>query len=253
MAHTYGFGSVTEAGFTGFRKALDEGAWASVELGALDREEPSLLGAPGEVTLAAGWKLRLRWSLGALNAALAGQDAANVEDAAWDRLQRRLDAQLSVHESEEDPALVSAAQRLRRRLLRGDGTLQTSYRYEDEVRFGRMQVAEASDGECAQDVALCGLGSTLQLIGEATERLAEKIGYGVQEAKPRPRSVLVREAWAGCVVAFDAVYGELRWYLAHARSEAHKATGEALLAPLQRLLAEHRGRDEGVPRRAGNP
>ncbi len=149
--------------------------------------------------------------------ALGSEDEATEADAAWDRLQRRLDAQLALQVTDEDPEISSAAKRLRAKLLRGEGTWQTGFSYNDEVAFGRTQARVANQESVAADVKRCSVGPTL------------------------------KKTLNGCVQAFNGVHDDLDAAIDRTAPGAERLTLEALLAPLLTLLEAHAHRNEAKP------
>ena len=246
MGQSNGYGAVTEDGFVSFELKLGEGAWHGVDTKGLTNTKGALAHGIEKVGALALCKLRIARAIADLVGAMAGQSRANALDAAWDRLQDRLEAEIRVKATDEDPEVVAAAERARTVLLSGDGTEQKSFTYKDEVDFGRKQVKVAATKPFADDVALLGLGATIKRIGEATEALAEAVPAG-DGGNARARSLQIRAAWTGCVTAFNGVHDDLVWMRDHTAPGVERERVIALLAPFEALLEDHRERSAPAP------
>lgn len=236
-----GYGVVTDSGFIGFEAELNEpeGAWGQIvtkkwEKGA-ESSAASLLDAPRTVE----WKLRLRFGLGALIAALGAQSLGEL-DAAWDSAQRRLFYRIASARDDKNPAVRAAGDRLAAGLLAGTGTFQTTYDLEGEVDFGRKQIAltNPDKGPLAADAKKAGLEIVLADIHQATEDLAKAIGRPAGKKRKVPSKQL-RDALGQCVSAFNAVHDNLLWYIEHTPAGPDRDKLSALLAPLDALLERH--------------
>lgn len=242
MGQSNGYGAVTEDGFVGFELKLGEGAWHKVDTKGLTDAKGALAHGVEKLGALALCKLRLARAIAELVGAMAGQSRANALDAAWDRLQDRLEAEIRVKATDEDPEVVAAAGRARSVLLSGDGTEQKSFSYKDEVAFGRKQVRLSATKPFSDDVALLGLGPTIKRIGEATEALSEAVPAG-EGGNARARSLQIRAAWAGCVAAFNGAHDDLVWMRDHTAPGAERERVVELLAPFEALLEDHRERN----------
>jgi hypothetical protein len=236
-----GYGVVTDSGFIGFEVELNapDGAWGQIvtkkwEKGA-EESVASLLDAPRTVE----WKLRLRFGLGALIAALGAQSIGEL-DAAWDSAQRRLFHKIGAARDDKNPAIRAAGDRLAAGLLAGSGTFQTTYDIDAEVDFGRKQVRLTSPdgGPLAADVKKAGLESVLADIHQATEELAKAVDRQGGKKRKAPSKVL-RNALGQCVSAFNAVHENLLWYIEQSPAGPDRDKLSALLAPLDALLERH--------------
>jgi hypothetical protein len=233
-----GYGNVTDSGFVGFDKDLDEGAWGKIVTKKWEAEATesaaSLLDAPLQVA----YKLQLRGSIGRLLAAL-GTPSLTALDGAWDSAQRRLFHRIGGARDDEDRSVREAGDRLAAGLLAGTGTQQTQYDLDTEVDFGRKQVAlTEGNGPLAADAKKAKLESALADVKKTTEALAEGLGRRTGD-KRKPRSMQVRQALASCVAAFNAVHGGLELGLEGTPKGPGRDMLTALLEPLDALLGRH--------------
>lgn len=125
-------------------------------------------------------------------------------------------------------------------MLLGNGTAQTTLPYDEEVDFGRKQVALAASEAVAADIALLKLEARIEQIEAATEKLAEAMGRGGGGRKGA-RSLRVREAIGACVVAFNSVHEDIAWFIERLAEGKERKQMQALLAPLEALLARYPG------------
>ena len=252
MGQSNGYGSVTEQGFIGFEKNLSEGAWHGVDTKGHTNAQGILDRGVDKLGVLAMCKLRVREAVAVLVSAIAGPSVAVELDAAWDRLQDRLNAEIALKATDDDEQVVAAAKRARSALLSGDGTAQKRFSLKDEVDFGRTQVKVSAAKPLADDVALLGIGPTIKRIGEATEALALAVPAG-EAGNTRARSVQIRAAWSGCVSAFNGVHDDLVWLRDHSAAGAERERASALLAPFEALLEDHRERSAPVQTSAEKP
>ncbi len=252
MGQANGYGSVTEQGFISFEKSLGEGAWHGVDTKGLTNAQGTLERGIDKLAVLPMCKLRVHEAIAVLVSAMAGSSLALVLDAAWDRLQDRLDAQIALKATDDDEQVVAAAKRARSALLSGDGTAQKRFSLKDEVDFGRTQVKVSAAEPLADDVALLGIGPTIKRIGEATEALAQAVPAG-EAGNARARSVQIRAAWSGCVSAFNGVHDDLVWLRDHSAAGAERERASALLAPFEALLVDHRERSAPAQASAEKP
>jgi hypothetical protein len=235
---SFGYGSVPDRAFVAFERDLEEGAWKEIATKKYDESGKEnaalLLAAPQPVV----WKLRLRWSIGGVVAAL-GASSLTVLDEAWDAAQRRLFHRIAASVDDEDRAVRDAADRLRAQLLSGMGTGQTQLDYDAEVDFGRQQIAlTQGNGPLTADVKKCKLGDALADVAKTTDALAKGLGRGSNE-KRKPPSRRLRDAVADCAGAFNAVHDEIDWFVSRTPAGPERDGLLALLAPLEALLARN--------------
>lgn len=234
----YGYGVVPDRGFVAFEPELEEGAWSDVVTKkyeeAASESAAALLSAPQAVV----WKVRLRGGIAGVLAALGATSLVEL-DAAWDATQRRLFHRIAVAVDDPDRAVRAAADRLTKQLLAGTGTGQTIFDLDDEVDFGRQQVAlTQKDGLLAADAAKLKLGDVLADVAKTTEALAKGLGRATGSKRRAPSRVL-REAVAECAGAFNGVHGDLAWFLSKTPPGADRDRLAALAAPLEALLSRH--------------
>lgn len=236
MANGYGFSALSQHTIAGLRESIEQGPWATIKTARYEQDDErptNLLDAPRLVQ----WKLQLKWPLGRLMTALASGGSTDALDRAWDRAQRRLDAQVTVAENDDDEAVVAAARRVRKAMLKGSGTAQTQLPQPEEVAFGRTQVRLAKQKPLADDVARLGLGPALAAVQAATEELAK--GLGIPEGAKRPLSPAERVRAAGgerSVGALNDVMRGMDWHLAHLPEGPAREQVTALRATLALLL-----------------
>lgn len=230
-----GYGSVNDRAFVAFADELEEGAWKDIVTKKYEEagkeSAAALLAAPQPVV----WKLRLRFGIGAVLAAL-GAPALAALDNAWDASQRRLFHRIATGIDDKDRTVRDAADRLAARLLLGTGTAQTQLDYDGEVDFGRNQIALTQSGALAADVKKLKLEDALADIKKTTEDLAEGLGRS-GGAKRKAPSKLLREAVAECAASFNAIHEQIGWFLRRTANGAERDTLTALLAPLEALLS----------------
>ena len=235
---TYGYGNVPDRGFVGFERELDAGAWKRINAKKLDDEAKmngaALLQEPHPVV----WKLRLRWGIEAVVAAL-GATPMTALDEAWDAAQRRLFHRIAIGVDDRDRAVRDAADRLRSQLLSGAGTAQTQLDYDGEVDFGRQQITLTHEGgPLAADAKKLKLGDVLSEVANTTEALAKGLGRAGGE-KRKPPSRRLRDAVAECAATFNAVHDDLDWFASRTPPGPDRDHLHALLGPLEELLGRH--------------
>lgn len=236
----YGYSHVPDRGFHAFIGDLEEGAWKEISIDkydAPDQVAPLLLEAPRPVA----WKLRARWSIARLDEvlAVASDDVLRSLDAAWDSAQRAFDYTVAAAEEHEDAAVRTAATRLRRAMLKGGGTAQTTLTYGAEVDFGRSQLEAAKNKRMEADLKKIGALPHIKRIEAATDALAKGMGRGAVEGRPGARSIRLREAMGVCVTAFNSIHDEMVWLLEHLPAGKKREQVEALHRPFLELLKRY--------------
>ncbi|WP_437769772.1 hypothetical protein ACSRUE_41980 [Sorangium sp. KYC3313] len=236
----YGYSHVPDRGFHAFIGDLEEGAWKEISIDkydAPDQVAPLLLEAPRPVA----WKLRARWSIARLDEvlAVASDDVLRSLDAAWDSAQRAFDYTVAAAEEHEDAAVRTAATRVRRAMLKGGGTGQTTLTYGAEVDFGRSQLEAAKNKRMEADLKKIGALPHLKRIEAATDALAKAMGRGAVEGRPGARSTRLREAMGVCVNAFNTIHDEMVWLLEHLPAGKKREQVEALHRPFLELLKRY--------------
>jgi hypothetical protein len=234
----YDFSIVTDKGFNAFLHDLAAGAWRDVSIKRYDTlsRMPStlLIEAPRPVV----WKVRATWAITTLKYALGSTSAEMLDelDAEWDAAQRCLSLALSAALDRQDPAQRRAASRLLEAFRAGSGAEQSGYGYDEEVDFGRYQLAITESGPLAEEAERLDLGEHRKRIHETTEALARAIGRTPKQARSSLRSRRVREALAGCATSFSVISEEMTWLLAHTPEGEAKRHLELLRAPFLALL-----------------
>ncbi len=241
MATTNGYGVVSEQGFVGFEAKLSEGAWRTVDVKPWVTKTGELHGAITEVPALVLAKVRMVSAIGDLARALAGQSLAGERDAAWDRMQERLAAEIALKATDDDPSVVAAAVRARAALLLGEGTGQTNLTHRAEVEHGRTQVRLAATAPLSADIARLKLGPTLDRVKETTDALEAAL-RDTDGDRTTPRSRQIRAAWSACVVAFNSAHDQLDALFELTPSGPARDQVAALRVPFEHLLADHRER-----------
>lgn len=231
----YGYGRVADRAFVAFERELNEGAWAEIATtdfeNAAKNDASALLDAPLPVT----WKVSLRWGIAGVVAVLGAPTIAALDNA-WDSAQRRLFHRIAIGVDSDDAAVRSAADRLRMQLLAGMGTAQTQLSCDDEVDFGRQQIALTQDGgPLASDAKKVKLGDALADVKKTTEALAQALGRSGGEKRKSP-SKQIRDALSECAAAFNVVHDQLVWFVEKTPPGANRDRLTSLLAPLEALL-----------------
>lgn len=242
----YGFSYVHAAGFTGFRPRLQEGEWGSIDLTGLTLTPgtpipEALLTAPRRIA----WKALLTWSVSLVEAALSHTDAPapSTLDPRWDAAQRQLRNAIVSFLDDESPELRTAAERLQRALLQGEGGLgQTKLSFRQEADFGETQVRLSRQEPLAGDIARLGLGRFLDRIERETQALRAAVGTTVQAAGLQTeRQEKLRQALRDASGGFTRVLGDIDWFLENlSPSASHEMLGR-LREPLQELLLRYPG------------
>ena len=232
----YGYGNVSDRGFVAFDRELEEGAWKDIATHdhemAAKQNIAALLTAPLPVV----WKIRLRWGIASVIAALGAPSLAKLDEA-WDSAQRRLFHNIAIGVDSERPAVRAAADRLRERLLTGTGIAQTQLSCDDEVEFGFRQIALTQEGgPLAADAKKAKITDALADVQKTTEALAAALGRSGREKRKAP-SKRMRDALSACVSAFNGVHDQILWFLAQASPGAERDQLMALVEPLEALLA----------------
>jgi len=234
MAHLQ-FTFVPVEGFVGFTGALDADAWGTIV--TTNHEGPGRTASSplGDAPALISYKLRLRWAIADLTVSLEGAASAKDCDVAWDNTQKQLRAYLDAGAASSDTQKRDAATRLQKALLIGAGEGQTRLKYQQEVDFGRKQIALMSQGQGASDVALLGLGALKHELETTTDALAVAIGHGVAQGRPFERR---DAALSRCRAAFASVDDALAFLLDNGHAD-DRERARALRAPLETLAARY--------------
>ncbi len=235
------FSHVPMAGFAAFQSTMQGQPWTQVDASAYADPSKSLWDA-GPLVMS---KVRLHRSIQQLLVTILGAGGARACDRRWDGAQKQLNGLLEAYAESSDPAKRDAAQRLQGLLLLGGGVAQTLLRYQEEVDFGRKQVALVASDQGAADVTLLGLGPAINEIALATEALATVIGHGETVVPPHARRA---KAVAACVQTFGAVAEGLAWLIDQGGDGAERAIATELYASLNELVARY-----AVPKRESAP
>lgn len=227
------FTHVPSTGFSSFYAKFTSGVWALIDISAYEGAGAiPLWNAPTLVVV----KVRLKKAVVELLHSIEGAGGAKGCDRIWDGCQKQLNGLICVAAASNDPAKRDAAGRLQKMLLLGAGEGQTRLRYQEEVDFGRKQVALVSQGQGAADVALLGLGSVITEIDSATNALAAAIGHGNSVVAPHRRKAM---ATVACVATFGWAVESLGWMFEHGRPGPDQELAMELLATLNELVARY--------------
>lgn len=233
-----GYRNVPDRAFVAFDRELDEVAWSEISINGIEdaakQSAAVLLNAPLPVV----WKLRMRWGIATVVGVLGAPTITKLDEA-WDTTQRRLFHHIAIGVDSDNAAVRAAADRLRTQLLSGSGMAQTQLSCDEEVDFGRQQIALTQEGgPLAADAKKAKLTDALADVHKATEALAQAVGRGTGEKRKAP-SKLLRDAISECASAFNGVHDDLAWFIAKTPPGVERDRLAALLAPLEALLARH--------------
>jgi hypothetical protein len=165
-----------------------------------------------------------------------GAGAAKDLDRAWDGAQKRFAGLVGVAAADDNGEKRAAAARIQKMLLLGAGEGQTNLSYQQEIDFGRKQVASAAQGQMGADIALLGLANAIADIAKATDALAVAIGYGQSANRPSDR---LRAATAACASTFASVSEQLAWAAVHGAVGEDRERAVRLIAPLNALWSRY--------------
>lgn len=230
------FAHVSPEGFASFNTQLNEGDWALIDTSAWETANQSPAKALGDAPLLVFLKVRMKWSVSALIAALQGAASAKDLDINWDNAQKQLNALLAAAAVSTDPSKREAAARLQKMLLSGAGEGQTKLKYQQEVDFGHKQALLVSQNPGAADIALLGLGNAMNDIAQATSALAAAIGHGEGPERPSERQKLAASA---CSATFGFTAQTLAWLAANGLAGEEQNRAQRLRSSLVELAARY--------------
>lgn len=236
----HGYSSVSNDGLIAFEdELLQRAPWAEIQTPSDHHQVCADPSARLSLRADASIKLGLLLAIAALKRARYDipTTAADI-DPKWDREQRLADLDLDREALSEDPARVAAAQLIRDVVFQGHKTGQTSFSYQDEVDFGRHQVAAAQAPHVAQALSLLGMTDRVARIGALTDALSRALGRADQ-AKALSQYQQTRLSRQHCVAAFNSAHDALSLCATQATTDAARAHFAALLAPFQALLTRH--------------
>ena len=222
------FSHVPMAGFAAFQSTMQEHPWTEIDASAYSDPSKSLWDASPLVLS----KVRLQRSIQQLLVTMLGAGGAKACDRRWDSTQKQLNGLLVAYAESSDPAKRDAAKRLQSLLLLGGGVAQTMLRYQEEVDFGRKQIALVAAGQGATDVATLGLGAMINEMAVATEALAAVIGHGETVAAPHLRRA---KAVTTCAQTFGVVAEGLAWLIDQGGNGAEQGIAMKLYTSLHEL------------------
>ncbi len=230
------YGHTTEEGFLSLLDALKQGDWGAIPIP--DNPSPQDILALGVVAMC---KLQLMSVLLAMRRLLhpRPEDAAEVFDQAWDRVQRAYNADITALENHKDPQTRTDGSTLRAASLKGQGTGQTTMRYEAEVQWGLAQVEKANEESLKAIIDRHNLQARIDEIEATTRALAQAIGWDLASHTRLRRALQKRFALQRCAQVCVSVHNHLQNTLDLLPSlspEAHNL--RSLLAPLQKLQAD---------------
>lgn len=241
------FSLVPIAGFAAFQSTMQQHPWTAVDASAYADPSKSLWNASPLVLS----KVRLHRSIQQLLVTMLGAGGAKACDRRWDGTQKQLNGLLGAYAESGDPAKRDAAKRLQSLLLLGGGVAQTMLRYQEEVDFGRKQIALVAGGQGATDVATLGLGAIMNEMAVATEALATVIGHGETVVAPHARR---KKALARCVQTFGAVAEGLAWLIDQGSHGAERALAMELYVSFHELANRYAlSKRESAPTEAPPP
>lgn len=244
--YLHGYGSIPDRAFVAFDRELDEGAWKDVTTADIETAAKQNVAILLTTPLLVGWKLRMRWAIAGIIAAL-GAPSLNKLDEAWDAAQRRLFHTIAIGVDSDNAATRAAADRLRNQVLSGSGTGQTQLSCDDQVDFGRHQIALTQEGgPLSADAKKLKLGDVLNDVQKTTDALAQALGRTIGEKRKAP-SKQIRAAIAECVSVFNAVHNDLEWFVAKTSPGPDRDRFVALLEPLEQLLARNESTSNATP------
>lgn len=230
------YGHTTEAGFLSILDAIKQGEWGAIRVP--DNPLPQELLMLGVTQLS---KVELMWALLRMRRILnpKPEDAAEIFDQDWDRVQRLYNADITALENDKDPQTRADGAFLRSVSLKGQGTAQTKLRYEAEVQWGFSQVEKADEEAVRILIDRHNLQARIDEIEAITRALAEAIGWDLATHKRLSPSVQKRVALRRCADALAMVHQQLETLLEILPSTSPEAAHlNALLAPLLKLQAE---------------
>ncbi len=248
----YGYGALTAVQFVGFLGHLSQGAWMSVGM------RPEVTGETvfEEARVLPFFKRVLGDAIHAVVVAQGGANDATAAGPAWVLAERRFCAAVDLLVLDGDPAIVQAAKRVRDVLC--DGATDVVRRSVDaKVDFGRNQLAVAATDDLAPLVAKLGLRDRLEDVRRCTDDLDDT---RQDEDGRTSRSRRIVQATIACAAAFNWVHEGLQIASQRATSAVARESIDALIAPLEQLLARRAvtadddaeadggdGNDEGTP------
>jgi hypothetical protein len=225
----YGYGAVTPVQFVGFLGYLSQGAWATVGM----RPEGTGDTVFEEVRVLPFFKRVLGDAIHAVVLAQGGANDATAAGPAWVLAERRFCAAVDLLVLDGDPAIMQAAKRVRDVLC--DGATDVVRRSADaKVDFGRNQLAVAATDDIAPLVAKLGLRDRLDDVRKCTDDLD---GARNDEDGRTSRSRRIVQATVACAAAFNWVHEGLQIASQRATNALERESIDALIAPLEQLLA----------------
>jgi hypothetical protein len=179
-----------------------------------------------------------------LQAISVSSEELSTLDSRWDSPQRKLSSRIREAESDEDQALNDAAARLRTALLKGQGTAQTQLPYEEEIKFGKMQVglarAPKKEGQTtptiAEDLETIGATPLIADIEKRTQEFEAALAQVPPEARNASRSARIKLATTDLVDELSHSHDELQRQIEAANAPETKDRLTKLLAVLQNLI-----------------
>lgn len=234
------YGHATEEGFLSLLDALKQGDWGAIRIP--DNPSPQDILALSVVAMC---KMQLMSALLAMRRLLhpRPEDAAEVFDQEWDRVQRAYNADITALENHKDPQTRADGAFLRAASLKGQGTGQTSLRYEAEVQWGLAQVEKANDESLKPIIDRHNLQARIDEIEATTRALAESIGWDLTSHTRLRPALQKRVALQRCARICVNIHNHLQAAADLLPSLSPEAQHiHALLAPLQKLHDERPAR-----------
>jgi hypothetical protein len=234
------FHNVPPEGFIAFANELSVVEWGAIDTTPYAGPNQTTTQPFFDIPILIAYKLLLIWVIDTLVGVRENTGNAKDADQNWDDAQRRLRSMLEMWAAHRDALKREAAARLRKALLLGAGTAQTKLGYHQEVDFGQQQLITVSTGQAAADITLLGLEAAIEDIRQATNALAEAIGYGHTSGRPFEQR---QRATANCIATFENIAQGLAQISNHKGLDSHAAK---LRVPFEALAARYPATSDGA-------
>jgi hypothetical protein len=236
----HGYYRVSQEGFSTLPQQLKEDLWGALDISSYEKA-PEQIDIPVLPLL----KMRLLQKSNALLQAIStSSDALTKLDIRWDFPQRKLASRIKEAEDEEDPHLQEAGARLRKALLKGNGTAQTQLSFDEEVKFGKMQVALSrapkKEGQTtptiAEDLKTISVEALIEDIERRTQELEAGLAQVPEEARSTSRFARIKLAMSEMIDELNHSHDELIRQIEAATTPDTKDRLSKLLNALQSLI-----------------